>query len=197
MQRKIEENVIDDVRAININIQNKLIEKSQLECQHVTSTSEINFNAEKHQPQDIKDNMANNTRAFVTINIEHEQSELERSLLEYERVIEDCPCFMSRNYIELLTKIAKKTAYILHWLDGVNKATNTKNIKPSILDQLRDHSYGQSIDTHCSNKIQLRGALHKLSNNKFRIRNKWEKNTGYYNEASNINNIIYFIILFI
>lgn len=190
MQRKTEENVIDDVRAINI--QNKSTEKSQLEYEHVAPISGINFDAEK--PQDMKDN---NTRAIITVNIEREQSEFERSLLEYERIIEDCPRFMSGRYIELLTKIAKKTAFILHWLDGVNKATDTKNIKPSILDQLRDHSYDQSIDINRNNEIQSRGVLHKPSNNnKLRIRNKWEKRSGYYNEASNVINIIYFIPLF-
>lgn len=190
MQRKIEENVID------INIRSKLIEKCQLEYEHVAPISGMNLNAEKHP--DINDNTANNTQAIVTVSIPHEQSEFEKSLLEYERIIENCPRSVSGSYIELLTKIAKKTAYILHWLDDVNKATDTKNIKPSILEQLRGHNYDQSIDINCSNKIQLRGALRKLSDNKkLRMRNKWEKRSGYYNEASSIGNVIYFIFLFI
>jgi len=187
------EDTTNDVHTIvDTSIQNELIEKSQSELKAVEPVSGTNFYAEKHKLQDIKENtenMKNNVQPIVKINI-HEQVQSERSLLEYERIllIEDYPSLVSEKYIDILTQIARKTAYVLHWLDGVNKAKDTKDNKSSILEQLRGNP-DQSVNTKCSKHIQFRE--HKPSdNNKFCMQNKREKNLGYYNEASNLILII-------
>lgn len=183
----MEENITDDTREIvSTNIQNELIEESQSELT-VASVSGMNCCAEQYESQDIKEtseNTKNDTQAIVKKNL-HEQSQFERSLLEYERIIpiQDCPRFMSERYIEILTTVAKKTAYILHWLDGVNKAKDTKENKPSILEQLReDYNNDQSDSSNCCEDIQLQD--HKpLDDDKFHVQNKREENRGYYNEV--------------
>jgi len=187
------ENITNDVHTIvDTSIQNELVEKSQSELEAVEPVLGINHYAEKHKLQDIKENTENtknNAQPIVKINI-HEQAQSERSLLEYERIlsIEDYPSLVSEKYVNILTQIARKTAYVLHWLDGVNKAKDTKNIKPSILEQLRGNP-DQSVNTKCSKNIQLRE--HKPSdNNKFCMQNKRKENLGYYNEASNLTLII-------
>ncbi|KYQ51040.1 Myosin-1 [Trachymyrmex zeteki] len=186
----MEENITDDTREIvSTNIQNELIEESQSELT-VASVSGMNCCAEQYESQDIKEtseNTKNDTQAIVKKNL-HEQSQFERSLLEYERIIpiQDCPRFMSERYIEILTTVAKKTAYILHWLDGVNKAKDTKENKPSILEQLReDYNNDQSDSSNCCEDIQLQD--HKpLDDDKFHVQNKREENRGYYNEKEDL-----------
>lgn len=178
-------NVTNDIHAIV----NELIEKFQSKNEFVVSTSEINYFVE-NQSRDIKNNMVSDAQA---INIQQEKSEFERSLLEYERIIsiEDIPRPVSEKYVKLLKKVATKTAYILYWLDGVNKVTDAEINKPSILELLRENNddYNESVNTNPSKEIQLRGASQKSSNsNKFRMRNK--HNSGFYNQVSSINSII-------
>jgi len=193
----MEENTIDDTREnVSTNIQNELIEESQSELKIVASVSGMNC-AKQHESQDVKEtseNTENDIQMIVQKNL-REQSQFERSLLEYERIIpiQDCPRFMSGKYgyVEILTTLAKKTAYILHWLDGVNKAKDTKKNKPSILELLREeYNNDQSDSSNCCEDIQLQN--HKsLDDNKFHVQNKCEENRAYYNEASSINNMIY------
>jgi len=173
-----------------------LIEKSRSKYELVVSTSEINYFVE-NQLRDIKNNMVSDAQA---INIQQKKSEFERSLLEYERImsIEDIPRPVSEKYVKLLTKVAKKTAYILHWLDDVNKVTDAEINKPSILELLRENhdDYDESVNTNPSKEIQLRDASQKSSNNsnKFRMRNK--HNFGFYNEVNSINNIIFHLCIY-
>lgn len=189
----MEKNIISDVRAIvNTSIENKLNETSELKCEQPILG--INMYAEKNR-QDTKEYMANNAQAIVKVNTPNEQSQFERSLLEYERMIpiEDCPRFMYGNYVEMLTRIVRKTAYILHWLDGVNKAIDTKSIQISISEQPRISSTQSS---NCNKDIRSRGTLHKQNSSMFRTRNKREKNYGDYNEASSIDNVIPYMFIF-
>lgn len=187
VEKQKEENVTDDIRAI---VNSELIEKFQSKRELDVSISKMNCSVENNQPQDIKDNTVDGAQA---INIQYEKSEFERSLLEYERIIpiQDVSHSVSGNCVELLITVARKTAYILHWLDGINKVTNTEINKPSILELLREnHDYDETVDT--SKEIQLRGASQKSSNsNKFRMRNRHD--SGYRNEVNNINNIIFYL----
>ncbi|EGI69530.1 Myosin-1 [Acromyrmex echinatior] len=196
----MEENITDDIREIvSTNIQNELIEESQSELKIDASVSGMNCCAE-HESQNIKEtseNTENDIQAIVQKNL-REQSQFERSLLEYERIIpiQDCPRFMSGKYVEILTTVAKKTAYILHWLDGVNKAKDTKKNKPSILELLQeDYNNDQSDSSNCCEDIKLQNPK-PLDDNKFRVQNKCEENRGYYNEASSINNIVLYLFIF-
>lgn len=191
----MEKNVISDVcTVVNASIENELNGTSELECMQVVPVLGINMYAEKYQ-QDTKKCMANNTQAIVKVNTQNEQSQFEKSLAEYERMIpiEDCPRFMYGNYIEMLTRISRKTAYILHWLDGVNKAIDTKSIKLSTSEQPRV-SCTQSIN--CNKDIRLWSASHKQDSSMFRTRNKRGKNCEDYNEASSIDNVIHLICLY-
>lgn len=186
----MEENITDDIREIvSTNIQNELIEESQSELKIDASVSGMNCCAE-HESQNIKEtseNTENDIQAIVQKNL-REQSQFERSLLEYERIIpiQDCPRFMSGKYVEILTTVAKKTAYILHWLDGVNKAKDTKKNKPSILELLQeDYNNDQSDSSNCCEDIKLQNPK-PLDDNKFRVQNKCEENRGYYNEKEDL-----------
>ncbi|XP_071571220.1 uncharacterized protein [Temnothorax nylanderi] len=198
-QQNVEADVADDVRTIvDTNIRNKLIEKSQSKREQVVPILGINLYVKKlaiMQSQAIKDNTANNAnKAIVTVDTRHEESQFEKSLVEYENIIpiQDLPRVMPGNYEELVIKLARKTAYVLHWLDGVNKAKDTKNIKPSILELLREDQDYQSVDINCSKEIQLRDASQKSSNsNKFRNRNRCEKISGCYDEKEDIHVIQY------
>ncbi|XP_011869865.1 PREDICTED: myosin ID heavy chain-like [Vollenhovia emeryi] len=198
VQQSIKENVPDDIPAIgpvNTNIRNELIKKSQSE--HVVPMSGTNASVEKRQPQDTKDNMANNAETIGTVSTRSEQSPLERSLLEYENILpidstQDYVRGASKRRVNLLTKLIKKSAYILHWLDGISAATNTENIKPSLLEQLREsHNYNQSDDASCSKETQSQDAPHKSSNNnKLRKRNS-EMTADRYDEAEDMYVIQY------
>ncbi|XP_018378316.1 PREDICTED: myosin-1-like [Trachymyrmex cornetzi] len=187
----MEENITDGTREIvSTNIQNELIEESQSELKTVTSISGMNCCAKQHESQNIKEtskNTENDTQAIVKKN-SREQSQFERSLLEYERIIpvQDCPRLMSGNYLKILTTLAKKTAYILHWLDGVNKANDTEENKPSILELIReDYNNDQSDSSNCCEDIPLQN--HKpLDDDKFHVQNKREENHGYYNKKEDL-----------
>ncbi|KAL0127030.1 hypothetical protein PUN28_005397 [Cardiocondyla obscurior] len=138
----------------------------------------------KNQPQQ------NNAQAIVPVNVQHDKSRFEKSLLERERIIliQDISRYISGNCIEILMPIARKNAYILHWLDGVNKLEDTKNIKPLLLERLRkDCNHNHLVDVNYSKEIQLRDTSHKFSYvNKFRTRNTYEKHSRYYNEKEDM-----------
>lgn len=177
-----------DRTIVDMNIQNEPTDESKSESNEVVPVLGISLCAE-NLVQDMQENMEdakNNSQAII----KYQPSRFERALLEYERVIpiEDVPQFVpTGKYIEMLMNIAKKTAYTLHWLDGV------RNVKPSILELLREeYNYNHSIDGDCTKDIQLQE--HKPSNNEKRrkyTRNRRGKTHEHYNEEEDMYVIQY------
>ncbi|XP_039302483.1 myosin-K heavy chain isoform X2 [Solenopsis invicta] len=163
------------------------------------------INTENQLQKNLEENIVNDKR----ISVQYEQSQFEKSLSEFEQIIpvQDIPFSISGNYGEMVVRIAKKTAYILNWLDDVNREKDSKNYT-SILEQLRENYSDQSDNSNCNQDNQARGASHKfadddnndghnnnnkLHNNNLCMRNRHEKNLGYFNEVSSINNNIFYI----
>ncbi|XP_018394214.1 PREDICTED: myosin ID heavy chain-like [Cyphomyrmex costatus] len=192
----MEEDITDDTQEIvSTNIQNEVIEESQLELKTVVPVSRMNCCAEQHESQNIKgtsENMEHDAQAIVKKNL-HEQSQFERSLSKYERIlpIQDYLRFVSGKRVKILTRLVKRTAYVLHWLDDVNKAKNTKKNKSSILQLLReDNSNNESDSNSIYEDIQLQDhkSLESLDD-KFHMQNKHEENLGHYNEKEDLYTI--------
>ncbi|XP_028049688.2 unconventional myosin-XIX [Monomorium pharaonis] len=194
-----DKNVSNEIHAIFNTSES--IEKSESETKNVMF-AERTLDAGNHQLQEnVKKNTVNDTQTIV----KREQSQFEKSLLEYESIIpvQDIPRYLLSGK-HVVTTIVRKTAYILNWLDGVKRTENSGNCTPSILKQLREDYSDQSDNINYINNcgiqscdasrkflVKNNNTNDKYLNNKFCMRNRRENNPGHYNEKEDMYIIQY------
>ncbi|XP_070157333.1 myosin ID heavy chain isoform X3 [Polyergus mexicanus] len=180
-RQNIKRNTADDIQTINI--ENKLIENSQLECKRIISIG-ICVYAETYWRQNTRRNTTRDNQAIFNIDIQNESTKKNQLKNKYDMQLTDYSIIQGKPPFIPPNVSYNKTAYIIHWLENVSKAMNIKNIG-STWKQL-------SIRHNQLTDIQSQDARSMRSNsNRLHMENRHENNLGDYNKKEDVRVIRY------